>query len=105
MGTLGSIFELRTMLRELERDMGFDGLNRTERDVILAAHSLSRRPGDIVSSDVLRSHTLLEPVAQATFYRAVGKLVGLGLLVRAENTKAKSYVLRRDLFDSGQANP
>lgn len=104
MGTLGSIFELRTMLRELEKDVGFDGLSRTERDVILAAHSLSRNPGDVVNSDLLRSHTLLQPIAQATFYRAVRNLLGLGLLVRAENTKAKSYVLRQDLFDSGHVN-
>lgn len=99
MDKLRSILELREMLRELERDVGLQDLSRTERDVLLAAHSLSHRPGDIVSSEQLRGHALLEPVAQATLYRAIRKLLGLGLLERAADTRARSYVVRSDLFD------
>ncbi|MGR3364535.1 MAG: hypothetical protein ACU0CY_10175 [Maritimibacter harenae] len=97
MDKLRSIFELREMLRQLERDVGLDDLSRTERDVFLAAHSLSKKPGDIVSSDQIRSHTLLQPVAQATLYRAIRRLLGLGLLERAAETKSRSYVVRSDL--------
>jgi len=99
MDKLSSIFELREMLRELERDVGLESLSRTERDVLLAAHSLSDQQGDIVSSEQLRSHTLLESVAQATLYRAIRTLLGLGLLERAAETKARSYVVRGDLVD------
>ena len=79
MDKLRSIFELREMLRQLERDVGFDDLSRTERDVLLAAHSLCDAPGDVISTEQIRSHTLVEPVAQATLYRAIRTLLRLGL--------------------------
>ncbi|WP_369824763.1 hypothetical protein [Phaeobacter sp. 22II1-1F12B] len=101
MDKLKSIFELREMLRQLEKDIGFDDLSRTERDVLLAAHSLSDKPGDVISSEQIRHHNLLQSVAQATFYRAIGTLLGLGLLERAAQTKARSYVVRDDLVGGG----
>ncbi|MBY6090359.1 hypothetical protein KUW11_08265 [Maritimibacter alkaliphilus] len=97
MDKLRSIFELREMLRQLERDVGFDDLSRTERDVLLAAHSLCDAPGDVISTEQIRSHTLVEPVAQATLYRAIRTLLRLGLLERAAQTKARAYVVRSDL--------
>lgn len=101
MDRLKSIFELREMLRELEKDVGLEDLSRTERDVLLAAHSLSTGPGAIISSEDIRSHKLVRALAQATFYRAVRTLLGLGLFERAPASKAKSYVIRSDLIDNG----
>ncbi|MDF0599103.1 hypothetical protein P1J78_00025 [Psychromarinibacter sp. C21-152] len=98
MDKLGSIFELREMLRQLERDVGLGELSRTERDVLLAAHSICKRPGDVISSEQIRNHTLVQSVAQATFYRAIRTLLGHGLLERAAETKARSYVVRSDLI-------
>lgn len=103
MDKLSSIFELREMLRQLERDVGFEDLSRVERDVLLAAHSLCASPGDVISSDQIRGHGLVQPVPQATFYRAIRRLLGIGLLERAARTKARSYVVRSDLV--GQALP
>lgn len=97
MDKLTPIFELREMLRQLERDVGLGDLSRIERDVLLAAHSLTETPGDIVSSDRIRSHSLLQPVAQATFYRAIRTLVGAGLLEHAGRSRARAYVVRSDL--------
>ncbi|MBE3637313.1 hypothetical protein [Mangrovicoccus algicola] len=96
MDRLSSIFELREMLRQLERDVGLDRLSRTERDVLLAAHSLSVTPGAVVSSDQIRSHPLVASVTQATFYRAVRSLLGCGFLERATGSRAKSYTVRSD---------
>lgn len=103
MDKLKSIFELREMLLELERDVGLEALNRTERDVLLAAHSLSDQHGEIVSSEQLRSHSLLKSVAQATLYRAIRTLLSLGLLERAAQTKARSYVVRSDLVNGDRS--
>ncbi len=103
MDKLNSIFELREMLRQLERDVGFEDLSRTERDVLLAAHSLCEQPGDVISSDQIRGHSLVQSVAQATYYRAIRRLLGAGLLERAAQTKARSYVVRSDLV--GKALP
>lgn len=97
MDKLRSIFELREMLLQLERDIGLDSLSRTERDVLLAAHSLCAQPGEIVSSDQIRNHALVANVAQATFYRAVKALLGAGLLEHAGQSKARAYVVRPDL--------
>ncbi|WP_417720059.1 hypothetical protein [Salipiger sp.] len=103
MDKLRSIFELREMLRELETDVGLSDLSRIERDVLLAAHSLSDQPGDVVSTEQIRSHSLLQPVAQATLYRAIRTLLGAGLLERAAKTRARAYVVRSDLV--GQQFP
>ena len=97
MDKLNSIFELRDMLRQLETDMGLGGLSRTERDVLLAAHSLSAGPDHIVTSNDLRDHRLVRLVPQATFYRAVRTLLGRGFLERAGDTRARAYVVRSDL--------
>ncbi|WP_425050497.1 hypothetical protein [Psychromarinibacter sp. S121] len=103
MDKLNSIFELREMLLQLETDMGLSTLSRIERDVLLAAHSLSPAPGHVVSSTELRDHQLVQPVPQATFYRAVRTLLGLGLLERAADTRARAYVVRSDRV--GPASP
>lgn len=42
----------------------------------------------------------MRPAAQATFYRAIRTLLERGLLERAADTKAKSYVVRSDLVGS-----
>ncbi|WP_335946246.1 MULTISPECIES: hypothetical protein [Salipiger] len=97
MDKLTPIFELRDMLRQLERDVGLDDLSRTERDVLLAAHSLTVRVGDVISTEQMRNHALLEPVAQATLYRAIRTLLDHGLLERAGQSKARNYVVRSDL--------
>nr|WP_240989447.1 hypothetical protein [Salipiger mangrovisoli] len=73
-------------------------MRRTERDVLLAAHALCQRTGNTVKSDGLRRHPLVGAIPQATFYRSIQTLLSLGLLERAPNTKAKSYVLRSDLL-------
>ncbi len=95
---LRAILELRDMLRVLEIDVGIDELSRTEREVLLAAHALCQRTGNTVKSESLRRHPLVRAIPQATLYRAIQTLLTLGLLERAPNTKAKSYVLRSDLL-------
>lgn len=97
MDKLNSILQLREMLRQLERDVGLEDLSRFERDVLLAAHGLCKRPGDVISSEQIREHALVQAAAQATFYRAIRSLLSRGLLEHAANTKARAYVVRSDL--------
>ncbi|WP_226623530.1 hypothetical protein [Alloyangia pacifica] len=98
MDKLSSILHLREMLRQLERDVGLEDLSRFERDVLLAAHGLCQRPGEMISSEQIREHALVRPAAQATFYRALRTLLARGLLERAGESKAKTYVVRSDLI-------
>ncbi|MCT4373501.1 hypothetical protein CLG85_025680 [Yangia mangrovi] len=97
MNKLSSILQLREMLRQLERDVGLEDLSRLERDVLLAAHGLCERPGDVISSEQIRDHALVRCTAQATFYRAIRTLLERGLLERAADTKARAYIVRSDL--------
>ena len=97
MNKLSSILQLREMLRQLERDVGLEDLSRLERDVLLAAHGLCEQPGDVISSEQIRDHALVRSSAQATFYRAIRTLLDRGLLERADDTKARAYVVRSDL--------
>lgn len=95
-----AIFELRDLLRDMERDVGLDKLSPSERDVFLAARSLTDQPGEVIGSDAIRSHKFVRSIAQATYHRALRTLVGRGMLARAEGTKAKSYVVASDIIES-----
>ena len=72
-------------------------LSRTERDVLLAAHSLTSCVDDEISTEQIRKHSLLEPVAQATLYRAIRTLLGYGLLEQTGQSRGRNYVVRSDL--------
>jgi len=84
------------MLYQMERDIGLDHLSRVERDVFLAAHALTSAPGAPVQSEQIRSHRLVQGIAQATYHRALKSLLEVGLLERAGGSRAKHYVVRSD---------
>ena len=97
MNKISALYELRRMLREMERDVGLQELSTTEMDVFLAAHDVTNRPGEAVTSDQIRQHDLTSNLAQATYHRALRSLVRLGLLRKADGYKAGFYVVRGDL--------
>ncbi|WP_424979899.1 hypothetical protein [Leisingera sp. S232] len=84
------------MLHQMERDLGLDRLSRSERDVLLAANSLTETPGKSVQSEQIRNHRLVKGLAQATFHRTLKSLLELGLIKRAGGSKAKHYVVNFD---------
>ncbi|PUB11109.1 hypothetical protein DFP92_11593 [Yoonia sediminilitoris] len=100
LGKLSVLFELRSMLREMEHEVGLDTLTSMEMDVFLAAHALSGSAGEVVSSDEIRKHDLTAGIAQASYHRALRSLLTLGLLEKAEGYKSKHYLVRDDLAGS-----
>ena len=86
------------MLRLMETDLGLADLTRVERDVLIAARMLSSAPGVSVASSRIRNHAFVEPVAQATYHRALRRLLSHGYLEMAGGSKKKMYVVRRDLM-------
>ena len=66
LGKLSALFELRSMLREMEHEVGLDALTPVEMDVFLAAHALSGSPEEVVTSDEIRKHDLTAGIAQAS---------------------------------------
>ena len=87
------LLDLRTLCVSMERDLGLDALSGPERDIFLAAQSLTSKIGDVVTSHDIREHDLVKSFAPATYHRALRHLVELGLLCKAPGAKAKSYVL------------
>ncbi len=98
MDRLQAIFELRDMLRQMERDIGLEDLSPAEKDVFQAAHRLTETPGQMVQSDQIRRDPLVADLAQATFHRALRSLLDLGFLERPTGARAKHYVVRQDLL-------
>ena len=94
MDKLNSISQLRSVLRKMERDIGLDGLSAVEKDVFLAAHSLTRSEGDVVASARIRAHSCVKNIAPATYHRALRTLLKMGFLELAGDSKTKSYVIR-----------
>jgi len=99
---LSALFELRSMLREMEHEVGLDALTPVEMDVFLAAHALSGSREEVVTSDEIRKHDLTAGIAQASYHRALRSLLSLGLLEKAEGHKSKHYLVRGDLAGSSQ---
>ena len=99
MNKISALFELRSMLREMEHEVGLHTLTVVEMDVFLAAHALSGAHGEVVTSDDIRRHDLTSGIAQATYHRALRSLLSLGFLEKAEGYKSRHYLVRSDLTD------
>lgn len=96
-GKISALFALRSILREMEREIGLNALTPVELDVFLAAHALSGARGEVVTSDDIRNHALTSGIAQASYHRALRSLLSLGLLEKAEGYKSRHYLVRNDL--------
>ncbi|MEP3631924.1 MAG: hypothetical protein ABJQ23_04655 [Shimia thalassica] len=99
MANLEAIFQLQSVLRQMESDLGLDGLSANEKSILLAVHNLAETNGPIVESFQMRRHILLEKVAQASFHRALRSLVDKGYLKKAGETKTKAYSLGEKLIE------
>ncbi|MBV7407475.1 hypothetical protein [Maritimibacter sp. DP1N21-5] len=100
MDKLQSIYELRNLLRQVEREVGLSHLTRVERDVLLAARSLCLTRENILVTDCIQSHPLLERVAPEVVQQAITRLLGLGLLLPAGKCMPGSYVVQWELVES-----
>jgi hypothetical protein len=87
------LYDLRSMLHVLERDLGLNELSSSERDIFLAAQSLTKERGQVVYSKDIREHRLVKEFPPATYHRALRALQDRGLVLKADGSKAKSYVV------------
>ncbi|OSQ42801.1 hypothetical protein MGEO_20290 [Marivita geojedonensis] len=91
---LSALYELRSMLRTMEQDVGIEDLSCAELDVLLAAFAVTKMPGDAVTSDRIRHHDLAADIPQATYHRVLKSLLKRGLIDKAPGYKAGRYVVR-----------
>lgn len=97
MTKFSKLYELRCMLRQMEADVGLADLTQPEKDVLLAAHSLSEKPDGEITSDQIRQHELVSDLTRSTYHRALRTLLSHGLIEKAKGFKSRRYVVRRDL--------
>ncbi|MFD0860133.1 MarR family transcriptional regulator [Roseovarius aquimarinus] len=94
MTTLSSIARLRSAMLQMERDLGLSDLSHSERDVLYAFHNVASTYGnDEISSDAVKQQLRVTGMKHATFHRALRKLLDLGLVLHAEDSRAKFYKL------------
>lgn len=96
MSILIQLAHLRDVLHQMEQDLGLDGLNRKERDILLAFYANATEDtahGYISSTDRVRAHPTLETVSQPTFHRALRRLLERGLVVRHDGLPAGIYAI------------
>ena len=80
----------------MEQSLGFEGLTRKERDILLAFYANATNDqsfGLVSSTDRVRAHPTLESVSQPTFHRALRRLLERGLVERPDGLPAGMYAV------------
>ena len=90
-----NVSQLRELMIGMEYDLGLGHLSQNEKDVFYAVISVidaNRHRDGVAKSEEIKSHLLVSDMTQPTFHRCLKTLIDLGLIDRAPNTKAGSYV-------------
>ena len=88
---LAYLTRLRTLVSEMEADLGLSDLKESEKKIYLAAADCAQND-KVVETRQLLDHALANDIARPTFYRALKNLETEGRLVRVD---AKRNVLFR----------
>ena len=91
---LSVLLKLRSMLRDAERDVGLQSLSGSEVQVLLAAHDVTIKSGDVITSEQIRHHELASELAQATYHQVFKSLRKMGFLAKANGYKSGRYILQ-----------
>ncbi|MBF9028904.1 hypothetical protein HKCCE3408_00730 [Rhodobacterales bacterium HKCCE3408] len=99
MSMMVQLAHLRDVLHQMEENLGFEGLTRKERDILLAFYAnaaVYEEFGYVSSTDRVRAHPTLESVSQPTFHRALRRLLERGLVERPDGLPAGMYAIPSD---------
>ena len=77
-----SLFKIRLLLHDMEKQLGLTQLTSVERDVLYVIESLAEKQEDIASHEIL-SHELIENISRPTIYRALTRLLEENLIVKS----------------------
>lgn len=90
-----NVAQLRELMVSMEYDLGLGDLSQNEKDVFYAVVSVlneNRHRDDVAKSEDIKAHILVKNMTQPTFHRSLKTLLDVGLVDRAPNTKAGSYI-------------
>lgn len=97
-GVLVKVFDklaiLRSMLWQMEVEVGLETLSQHQRDLYYAA-CLVADEDQVIHTDEVRNHPMLAPMSRPTFYRALKELVEKGFLAATGPRKDGRYLIKR----------
>ena len=96
MNNIGSLAKLRVLLSGMEVDMGLDELGEVQKNIIYAATLISHSQ-ELIETDELRTHILLNGTSRSTFFRALRGLVDVGYIKHNDGALRSSYTLTNRL--------
>jgi hypothetical protein len=85
---------LRSMLHDMEREVGLQQLSSTQRDVYYAA-CLMRDDDSLVRSEEMRTHPILSELPRSSFFRILRELSEAGYLRQAGSPRSGLYQILR----------
>ena len=90
----GKLALLRSMLWQMEVEVGLEQLSQPQKDVYYAACLVADYERQVYS-DTVRHHPMLAPMTRPTFYRALKDLVDKGFLTAASQRRDGRYLIKR----------
>lgn len=85
---------LRTMLWQMEVEVGLEQLSSHQKDVYYAA-CLTADEDQFVHSEAVKHHAILSKMSRPTFYRSLRELVEQGFLTAAGSGRDGLYMVKR----------
>ena len=87
---LSTLIDLKKVVNELEKDLGFGSMSSHEKAVLLAITDLQQLDG-VAKTKAILAHDLTASVSRPSIFRALKKLEKLGKLKRVEGSNG-SYL-------------
>ncbi len=85
-----AVAKMRSMLLEMEKDLGIAELSEAQRDVLYAITLLSAREG-IANIDEIQGHELTQLISRPTLFRAINSLLEKNIIVRVGTERSGKY--------------
>jgi len=87
-----NIIRLKSMLGDMEQDLGLAELSSVEKNVYLAAQDIKSHDGIVETKHIL-DHTFTRKMSRPTFFRALKSIQEKGLLVNAPDKKVGLFIV------------
>ncbi len=85
-----AVAKMRSMLLEMEKDLGLAELSEAQRDVLYAITLLSSKEG-IANIDDIQAHELTQLISRPTLFRALNSLLEKNIIVRVGTERSGKY--------------
>lgn len=85
----------------MEKDLGLAQLPEAQKTIVIAMNDLCQQEDQVITTDEIRAHRIVQPLTAPTFHRAMRSLVDAGVLTLANGARAKHYLLDLSALKNG----